>query len=439
MLKSPGKLIAALVVLGLGVTGLGIYLALRPAQSPQEKVNQAEQGSQTVSDSGRNISALGRLEPEGRVLKVSAPTASMFGSARVAQLLVREGSTVKAGQVIAVMDTRDRLLAAAMEAEARVREAQVKVGQAQTGAKRAEVAAQVEQVRARQAQAMAAQAEVERRFAELKNAEAEYQRYQTLYKDGALSKSDLDTRALTLQTSQSALKQSERLRDQAALELRQAQQQQASLESVRPIDVQAAEAQLQVAIANFQKAKAELETAAVRSPIDGKVIKVHAYPGEQVGTDGVVEVGNTNRMYAVAEIYETDIGKIKLGQRAKITSPAFEGEVEGVVAVIGQKIDKNDVLNTDPAADTDARVVEVKIQLAESQKVAGLTNLQVKVVVDPNAPLYPTPQRPDATQSPERSPNPSNGDAAISPKVSPSPLIELAPRTNDPLAPADKP
>jgi len=118
-------------------------------------------------------------------------------------------------------------------------------------------------VRARQAQAMAAQAEVERRFAELKNAEAEYQRYQTLYKDGALSKSDLDTRALTLQTSQSALKQSERLRDQAALELRQAQQQQASLESVRPIDVQAAEAQLQVAIANFQKAKAELETAAV--------------------------------------------------------------------------------------------------------------------------------------------------------------------------------
>ncbi|NJN23143.1 MAG: hypothetical protein HC810_00345 [Acaryochloridaceae cyanobacterium RL_2_7] len=46
---------------------------------------------------------------------------------------------------------------------------------------------------------------------------------------------------------------------------------------------------------------------------------------------------------------------------------------------------KNDVLSTDPAADTDARVIEVKIKLRDSQKVANLTNLQVNVLIDKGA------------------------------------------------------
>ena len=84
-------------------------------------------------------------------------------------------------------------------------------------------------------------------------------------------------------------------------------------------------------------------------------------------------------MYTVAEVYETDIGKVHVGQRATITSPALHGELMGTVERIGMKIGKRDVLDVDPAASTDARVVEVHIRLDDSRAVAGLTNLQVEV------------------------------------------------------------
>jgi len=88
-------------------------------------------------------------------------------------------------------------------------------------------------------------------------------------------------------------------------------------------------------------------------------------------------------MYVVAEVYETDIGKIKVGQKATIESEAFEGDITGTVDRLGLRIAKNDVIGTDPAAKTDARIIEVKIKLDESKKVSGLTNLQVRVKIEP--------------------------------------------------------
>jgi HlyD family secretion protein len=147
--------------------------------------------------------------------------------------------------------------------------------------------------------------------------------------------------------------------------------------------VEFAEAQLQTAIVNIKRAEVDLDLAQVRAPIDGQVLKINSKIGEVVSqTNGVIDLGNTNQMYVVAEIYETDIGKIKVGQSAKIESEAFEGELTGKVDRIGLRIAKNDVLGTDPAAKTDARIIEVKIKLDDSKKVSGLTNLQVRVKVD---------------------------------------------------------
>jgi HlyD family secretion protein len=88
-------------------------------------------------------------------------------------------------------------------------------------------------------------------------------------------------------------------------------------------------------------------------------------------------------MYVVAEVYETDVSRARVGQPAVITSSAFPGKIAGIVERVGLKIGKNDVTNTDPAANTDTRVVEVKIRLLNSRPVANLTNLQVQVVITP--------------------------------------------------------
>jgi HlyD family secretion protein len=125
----------------------------------------------------------------------------------------------------------------------------------------------------------------------------------------------------------------------------------------------------------------------VRVPIDGQILKINTLVGEQVDTsEGIVELGKIKQMYAIAEVYETDVGQVKVGQRALIISEhgGFTGEIQGTVDHIGLQIKKQDVLESDPAAAKDARVVEVKVRLdpQDSAKVAALTNLQVRVKID---------------------------------------------------------
>jgi HlyD family secretion protein len=138
-----------------------------------------------------------------------------------------------------------------------------------------------------------------------------------------------------------------------------------------------------VARANLERARADLEMSLVRSPIDGQVLEIHAREGERVGPDGIAELGDTAAMYAVAEVYETDIGRVHTGQRATVRSPALPHDIAGTVDRIGLKIGKKDILSTDPVADADARVVEVEIRLEEPTLAASLTNLRVEIVLAP--------------------------------------------------------
>lgn len=133
--------------------------------------------------------------------------------------------------------------------------------------------------------------------------------------------------------------------------------------------------------AQRDRAAAELELTIVRSPVDGQVLQVHARQGERVGPEGIAEIGKTQKMTVVAEVYETDIARVHVGQRATVTSPVLPGPVQGTVDRVGLKIGKKDVLSVDPAAKTDARVIEVEIVLDESRTVASLTNLEVDVVL----------------------------------------------------------
>jgi HlyD family secretion protein len=138
-----------------------------------------------------------------------------------------------------------------------------------------------------------------------------------------------------------------------------------------------------VARARLAGAQAELELSTVRAPITGQILEIHAREGERVGPQGVAEIGDTAAMYAVAEVYETDIARVKVGQRARIRSAALPRELEGQVERIGLKIGKQDTLSTDPVADVDARVVEVRVRILEPEVAAALTNARVDVVIAP--------------------------------------------------------
>ena len=101
-----------------------------------------------------------------------------------------------------------------------------------------------------------------------------------------------------------------------------------------------------------------------------------------MGPEGLLALGRTDEMFAIAEVYETDVARVAVGQRATITSPALREPMTGVVEWINLQIGKQDALGTDPAARKDARVVEVEIRLDDSRRAAALTNLQVEVEVE---------------------------------------------------------
>ncbi|MFZ9054020.1 MAG: efflux RND transporter periplasmic adaptor subunit [Woeseiaceae bacterium] len=144
-----------------------------------------------------------------------------------------------------------------------------------------------------------------------------------------------------------------------------------------------AQMDLDIALADLAAAKASLELAVVRSPLRAQVLEIHAYPGERVGPEGIMELGRTDRMYAVAEVYETDITGVKVGQLATIQTPAMDAELTGKVERISLKVGRLDVIGTDPIAKTDARVVEVFILLDDSETVSRFTNMQVRVEIQP--------------------------------------------------------
>ena len=150
------------------------------------------------------------------------------------------------------------------------------------------------------------------------------------------------------------------------------------------LSVTEVEAAVESARQNLKLAQAKLDRTIIRAPRQGRVLRIITHAGEAIAEQGILDLGDTNQMNVVAEVYESDVGLVKPGQSATITSRngAFSTPLTGKVSEIGWQIFKNDVLDDDPAANADARVVEVKIRLDNSQLVEALTNLQVDVRID---------------------------------------------------------
>ncbi|WP_019501135.1 ABC exporter membrane fusion protein [Pseudanabaena sp. PCC 6802] len=363
--KIPNYWVISLIVLGTALLGFSAYYAITRAGNASQTAPATLPVSEPKTPPA--VSALGRLEPQGETIKVAPPSA--LGSSRISRLLVKEGDRVQKDQVIALLDSYERTLAAVKQAESQVAVRQSIVEQVKAGAKTGDIEAQ-------RANMMSRKANLARWQNELEIAKSDLQRYEMLVKDGAASEFQRDSYMLKVKSLTGQIAQ-------ANEDIAQAENLLNSVAEVRPTDVRVAEAQLASAIADLEKAKADLVLTAVRAPIAGQVLKIHAKSGEAVNTNnGVLELGNTSQMYVVAEVYETDIGKVKVGQRATITSEVIDGEITGKVEHIGLRIAKNDVLGTDPAAKTDVRVIEVRIKLDDSAKVSNLTNHQVKVKIE---------------------------------------------------------
>jgi HlyD family secretion protein len=399
---SLARLALALLLAALPLPGLLVACKPKPPEAP-------------VVQGPRRISALGRLEPETRIRKVSVPS-SLSGD-RVQDILVDEGQEVKKGQPLAVLNSKASLAATLAEAEENVTLSQRKLEQVKAGAKQGEIQAQVYKVESLERKLagskLAQDQNVNSKRSTMLEARTESKRYDSLYASGGASQLERDRYRTRAQTTEADLAQAIETRAgtlaSLSSEIASEKQKLEQIKEVRPVDVATSESELRKAIASRDRAKQELAFATVLAPQDGRILKVVVQPGDKVGDSGILEMADTKRMVVTAEVYQSDIKGVRLGQGATISADGFDGSARATVYQVLPQVQRQSIFAGEAGENQDQRVFQVRLRIdptdLKQRPIGGASNLQVNVVFDPLTPE-------EAALSPAAAPRPNDGPQA---------------------------
>jgi HlyD family secretion protein len=202
-------------------------------------------------------------------------------------------------------------------------------------------------------------------------------------------------------TSAQQLEQSRLQQDQAQAELTAAQEMLKKLIAGRELRRREAVAAQDQAIAGRAKVDAvvplesarralaladeRVRLATLTAPLDGTILEVPADEGDAVGPTPLVRMADVSQMVAVAEVYETQIAAVRVGQKCTLTAEALSSPLTGTVERIGSVVGPNRLVSLDPRRSTDDRVVEVRIRIHEAEQAAERSNLQVTATIETDA------------------------------------------------------
>lgn len=139
-----------------------------------------------------------------------------------------------------------------------------------------------------------------------------------------------------------------------------------SLANLQRLSAEIANAQTEQSIR-----EAELENTFIYAPIAGTIVKILTWPGERIGERGLLEVADLSQLDVVAEVYESELPQITVGQKGCIEAAGFKRSYHAHVREMGFLVRKNDLNDTDPLADRDNRIIEVRLTL-EPEAIADL-------------------------------------------------------------------
>jgi HlyD family secretion protein len=381
-------LIALMVFVALGAAGgfLARDFLTQPtsgsqALTPGDRLQQTRTWGETASDQPRNkVSAIGRLEPQGEVIEIGG----VMGD-RLKSLEVEESQVVEAGAILGYLESYDQSQAAVDVIEGQLVDARARLAAeteyAKALIKQAEVG-QREAVELGPLRVRVQEAKVRIAEAQSASAQKDWQRLQGVSGDTITQQARDHQQLLVRQANeQLAAEQAGLNQANTALELNQAQANAKLAEARANLDrVKSA-----VPIASLEKqraaAKVAVDRTILKAPTSGQILQINIRPGEPITQMPILTMGDTSVMYAVAEVYETDVSHVAEKQRAVVSSKSLQEKLEGEVSQIGLMVGRNQLLHFDPTADVDARVVEVLIRLDDSKAASRLTNLQVDVEI----------------------------------------------------------
>lgn len=306
-----------------------------------------------------DVVGLARVMPRGDVSVVAAPYGS--GDARVAEVLVAVGDEVTKGAVLARLDNRAALESAILMAEANlaVREANLAQTRAAVQASRDE-----------------AQAVLDQAVSSRDEAEATLLRTEELSSRGVATQATLDATRTAAEGARLAVTRAE-----ATLTRFSAQ----ALEN-QP-DVIVALRNLEAARADLERARLDLARSEVVAPIAGRILDIHATPGQRPPAGGIMDMGDTGQMMAEVEVWQDRISAVRPGQPVELVAASLGATLQGRVDSIGLTVGRQGLISDDAAENKDARVIRVLVALdaASSEIASRFTNLEVIARIDTTA------------------------------------------------------
>ena len=132
-------------------------------------------------------------------------------------------------------------------------------------------------------------------------------------------------------------------------------------------------------IGDQKNIKIDLFNSKLRSPIDGFILGINTRVGERPKNEGILDIGSSQKMEALIEVYESDIDRVFISQNVELISEngGFQGNLKGKVVRISPQVKQRKVLSTDPTGDADSRIIEVLVKLDQDsintvQNYAGM-------------------------------------------------------------------
>jgi HlyD family secretion protein len=306
------------------------------------------------------VRALAHLEPESGAIVIGARPGM-----RVEQVRVAEGQEVKAGELLAILEgheQRERQLALAEAQKAQVVH--------QRTVKRRTLAIERDHFD----QTQKAKLDAASQIALIAN--QRFDENTKLYKTLGAALQGKERLEADMRYFESEVQNIKAKLDKEMLEI--AQRSVAPQRKLEDEELGDTHPDLDVLDRQIELARADLASTEVRAQVPGRVLAVSVHAGE-VSLGPLLTLGDVRTMVARAEVFQTDVLNIAVGDTAEVF--ILGRSVAGEVTRVGTTVAKNTITSLDPAELADRRVVEVVVRLADSVLAARLVNMQVEVAI----------------------------------------------------------
>ena len=333
---------------------LVLIVSLKLFSAHSEKVSAAQKASQSAQPEPL-VAGPGRVEPISEDIQIGSELSGKLKSVKV-----EEGDSIKRGEVLAVLMNGD-YRAQVLSAEAQVNAREATLRKVVNGARQQE-----------RAEALSTVHETE---AVMNNANAEMERRRQLFTAGVISREEYERYS--------------REYDVARAKYREASEHHSLVDDhAREEDQAMAEADLRLAKANLEDAKARYEKTIIRSPIDGTVLRKHHRNGESVSNsstvpDPIVTIGDKNVLRVRVDVDETEVSRVRVGQKAYVTADAFgDKRFWGRVVRVSEQLGPKNIRTDEPTERVDRKILETLVELESGSHLPVGLRVDAFIVTD---------------------------------------------------------